>query len=244
MSAILKAMHAVMSEVGAIEKGRTNPQQGYKFRGIDDALEAIQPLFIKHGIICTQEVLEHEREVLPTKSGGSMVSVRLKILHTYRAVEDGSFVSATTWGEAMDAGDKATNKATAVALKLAHFFSFTIPTRDPELDTETQSPEVSAPLPKPAQRTAASRPTVPPPAPGTRNLPTNFPNYGRAKGAPIAGAATKDLEFYRNGAMRTLNDASKARWHDGERALLEAIDLEASKQSNEPPPHGDADQPF
>ncbi|WP_044890294.1 hypothetical protein [Myxococcus hansupus] len=57
-----------------------------------------------------------------------------------------------------------------------------------------------------------------------------FPNYGRSKGGPIAGASMGDLEFYANGARRTLNDASKSRWHDKERQLLAAIEAEIARQ--------------
>ncbi|MBZ4419243.1 hypothetical protein [Myxococcus sp. RHSTA-1-4] len=57
-----------------------------------------------------------------------------------------------------------------------------------------------------------------------------FPNYGRSKGAPIAGASMQDLEFYANGARRTLNDPSKSRWHDKERQLLAAIEAEIARQ--------------
>ncbi|WNZ62147.1 hypothetical protein QEG98_41130 [Myxococcus sp. MxC21-1] len=57
-----------------------------------------------------------------------------------------------------------------------------------------------------------------------------FPNYGRSKGGPIVGASMGDLEFYANGARRTLNDASKSRWHDKERQLLAAIEAEIARQ--------------
>lgn len=53
-----------------------------------------------------------------------------------------------------------------------------------------------------------------------------FPNYGRSKGQPVKGASRQDLEFYRNGCERTLNDPSKARFHAKERELLAAIDEE------------------
>ncbi|HVE86250.1 MAG TPA: hypothetical protein VND93_25510 [Myxococcales bacterium] len=84
-------------------------------------------------------------------------------------------------------------------------------------------------------------------------LPTALPNYGRSKGAPIRGASQGDLEFYANGARRSLADPSKARFHDKERALLEAIDQELQRQrggggggpdGEEPPPPGDEDAPF
>ncbi|NTX40821.1 hypothetical protein HUA74_22965 [Myxococcus sp. CA051A] len=57
-----------------------------------------------------------------------------------------------------------------------------------------------------------------------------FPNYGRSKGAPVAGASMQDLEFYANGARRSLNDPSKSRWHDKERQLLSAIEAEMARQ--------------
>ncbi|HVG62560.1 MAG TPA: hypothetical protein VNA24_28610 [Hyalangium sp.] len=91
---------------------------------------------------------------------------------------------------------------------------------------------------------------------------STFPNYGRSKGGPIHGATMQDLEYYANGARRSLADPSKARWHDKERALLAAIEAEISRQrgggggdeertgsrppmdDNEPPPHTDEDIPF
>lgn len=57
-----------------------------------------------------------------------------------------------------------------------------------------------------------------------------LPNYGRSKGAPVVGASMQDLEFYANGARRSLNDPSKSRWHDKERQLLAAIEAEMARQ--------------
>ncbi len=104
----------------------------------------------------------------------------------------------------------------------------------------------------PDRPAAAARPAaggVPSSAPE----PTQFPNYGRSKNAPIAGASEQDLEYYANGARRSLADPSKARWHEKERALLAAIEKEVARQrgeppgaggSGEPPPPGDEDAPF
>lgn len=85
-----------------------------------------------------------------------------------------------------------------------------------------------------------------------------FPNYGKAKGAPVLGAALKDLEFYASKARLSLEDPSKERWHAKERALLGAIEEEIARQQlggvpnpdptgmdgEEPPPHGDQDAHF
>jgi hypothetical protein len=56
---------------------------------------------------------------------------------------DGSSVSATVIGEAMDSGDKATNKSMSIAFKYACFQVFCIPTeemRDPDADTYKVGP--------------------------------------------------------------------------------------------------------
>ncbi|NOJ93381.1 hypothetical protein HMI51_10615 [Corallococcus coralloides] len=62
---------------------------------------------------------------------------------------------------------------------------------------------------------------------------TLLPNYGRSKGAPVYGASLQDLEFYANGARRSLADPSKSRWHDKERQLLTAIETEIARQRGE-----------
>ena len=76
-----------------------------------------------------------------------------------------------------------------------------------------------------------------------------FPNYGRSKGGPIRGATMQDLEYYANGARRSLADPSKSRWHDRERALLASIEAEIARQQGGgggeddggPPPPSDSD---
>ncbi|WP_415835376.1 hypothetical protein, partial [Corallococcus soli] len=60
-----------------------------------------------------------------------------------------------------------------------------------------------------------------------------LPNYGRSKGAPVYGASLQDLEFYANGARRSLADPSKSRWHDKERQLLASIEAEIARQRGE-----------
>lgn len=85
------------------------------------------------------------------------------------------------------------------------------------------------------------------PAPARRAAPageagTVFPPYGRSKGQPIAGASMQDLEFYAKGCRRTLGDPGKARWHDKERVLLQAIEAEMARQRGEAPPASSGDE--
>lgn len=73
---------------------------------------------------------------------------------------------------------------------------------------------------------------------GGGSLPTVFPNYGNAKGEPIAGASESTLDYYAAGARRTLDDPEKERFHDKERALLAAIEAARGGAADEfgPPP--------
>ena len=258
---IYGALAKVMTEVGVVGKSRKNPQQGYQFRGIDDVVAEVQEVLARHGVVVAPRVIDREREMIATKSGGTMASVRLLVEHTFFA-EDGSSVVATTLGEAMDSGDKASNKAMSAALKYALTETLMIPTRESDRDTEEASPEMAprapAAAPLPAQRTAATRPASTAKAADQRPRAASaagvmFPNYGRAKGAPVSGASMQDLEFYANGARRSLADPAKERYHASEKRLLDAIEAEIARQSDpsnftsepgEPPPHADEDVPF
>lgn len=157
---IYAALSKVMHDVGHVGKDRENPQQGYQFRGIDDVAKAVQPAFVAHGVVCVPRVLEREREMVPTKSGGFMASVRLLVEHTFYAA-DGSSVTAITLGEAMDSGDKASNKAMSAALKYALLETLCIPVDEPDRDTEEQSPERAKPKPAAATKAAASTAALP-----------------------------------------------------------------------------------
>ena len=154
---IYGALARIIAAVGVVGKTRKNVAQGYQFRGIDDVLSACQSVLAEHGVVCVPRVVEREREVVATKNGGFMASVRLLIDHTFYA-RDGSFVVCTTLGEAMDSGDKASNKAMSAALKYALVETLCIPTFEDDRDTETASPEMAGTA-KP--RAAPAKPAAP-----------------------------------------------------------------------------------
>jgi hypothetical protein len=143
MLQIFAAMPLVMKAIGPIAKSRRNEQQKYNFRGIDEIYNEIQSALADNGVFVVPRVIEREREEFEYKSGGRGYSVRLLIDHTFYA-SDGSFVTARTLGEAMDSGDKASNKAMSAAMKYALIETFCIPTEEPK-DTENDSPEIKSP---------------------------------------------------------------------------------------------------
>lgn len=154
---IYAALAKVMAEVGAIGKTRKNESQKYQFRGIDDVVAHVQDVMAQQGVICVPRVVERERELLDSKSGGKMASVRLLVEHTFYAL-DGSSVVCTTLGEAMDSGDKASNKAMSAALKYALTETLLIPTYEVDRDTEEQSPQIGPPSAVASTRAAPPSP--------------------------------------------------------------------------------------
>lgn len=137
---IYEAISNVMAEIGAIGKEKKNQQQGFMYRGIDDVMNALQPSLVKHKVFIVPEVTSETREEKVNKNGTLLFYVRLGV--TYRFfTTDGSSIETKVIGEAMDSGDKATNKAMSIAYKYACFQVFCIPTeemKDP--DAEAHEP--------------------------------------------------------------------------------------------------------
>lgn len=135
---IYKAISTVMEDIGIVGKDSTNKQQGYKFRGIDAVMNALNPALVKNKVFVVPEVLEQRREERSSRGGGVLIYSICKIKYTFFTV-DGSSVCAIVIGEGMDSGDKATNKAMSIAFKYACFQVFCIPTEEliEEPDKET-----------------------------------------------------------------------------------------------------------
>lgn len=145
---IYEAISKCMEEIGAVGKNDRNNQQGFMYRGIDAVMNAINPALVNNHVFVVPEVLEQRREERPSKSGGLLIYSICKIKYTFFA-EDGSFITAVTIGEGMDSGDKATNKAMAIAFKYACFQVFCIPTEEMK-DPDAEVHEIADNKPKPA----------------------------------------------------------------------------------------------
>lgn len=155
---IYEAICNVMSEIGAIEKSKKNQQQGFMYRGVDDVMNALQPLLVKYKVFIVPEVLEQTREERTTKNGNTVIYSVCKVKYTFYA-DDGSFVQAVVVGEGMDSGDKATNKAMSIAFKYACFQTFCIPTEE-MVDPDAESHEITPKSQKPP-KTPPKQPNKP-----------------------------------------------------------------------------------
>lgn len=141
MMNIYQSITKIMEEVPSVGKTQKNKTQGFMYRGIDDVMNALQPLLAKNKVFIVPEILEQMREERTSYKGGNLIYSICKIKYKFYA-EDGSSIEAITIGEGMDSGDKATNKAMAIAMKYALFQVFCIPT-DEMKDPDSETPEPS-----------------------------------------------------------------------------------------------------
>lgn len=123
--AMIRITRAIAEE--GIGKTRKNTQQGYNFRGVDEVMNAFAPILAKEGVFTQPHFTNREVSERTTKSGSVLYSVSVAGSFDFVA-EDGSSVTVGPFfGEAMDSGDKATNKAMATAFKYAMFQTFCVP---------------------------------------------------------------------------------------------------------------------
>lgn len=164
----------IMGEIDAIGKnGESKDYNGkvqYKFRGIDQVYNALNPVMAKYGVFVCPEILDQTRENRTSSNGKPLIYSILTVRFTVYA-PDGSSIQMVIIGEGMDSGDKATNKAMSIAMKYAMFQLFMIPTdemRDPDADVHNLQPTPPPEPPKPQKAPGASVTTsrrVPEPEP-------------------------------------------------------------------------------
>lgn len=145
---VYKAISAVageLSEQGIKKERKQGSQVTYAFRGIDAVYNALAPALVKHGLLILPRCTERTSCERVSKSGGALFYITVRAEFDFVSVEDGSIHTAVTYGEAMDSGDKATNKAMSIAYKYAAFQAFCIPTEETAADPDA---EIHHPAPR------------------------------------------------------------------------------------------------
>lgn len=155
---IYAAIAGVINDIGTVSKDKINKQQGFKYRSIDDVYSVLNPALAKNRVFILPEILNERREIKTTAKGTQMICVILDMKYTIYA-EDGSHIQTTLKGEAMDTGDKAINKAMAIAYKYLCFQLFCIPVEDmadPDADSHELGTDKQLPKEAPKSRTLTS----------------------------------------------------------------------------------------
>lgn len=144
----MKTVYQLIASVSAdlartgISKAQKNDQQGYKFRGIDDVLNALAPMLATHGLVILPRVVSRSQTERTTPRGGVLFYTIVEVEFDFVSSHDGTRHTIKVFGEAMDSGDKSTNKAMSAAYKYAAFQTFCIPTEG-DNDADKTTHEVS-----------------------------------------------------------------------------------------------------
>lgn len=174
-----------MEKIGAISKDRKNPV-GFWYRGIEDALNHLQPALIELGLTVEIECRDL-RTAHYVEKGEKKDRLQFQshlLMDVSFIATDGSRSKRTAAGEGLDtAGDKATNKAMAAAFKYAIFLGLCIPVEDGTLT----DPDATG-----VKTTEATVPSVPviPTLPSLPSLP--------ATGAAPEGTGPKITDTIRD----------------------------------------------
>lgn len=137
--AAICAVQGALSKIG-VAKDKKNVSQGFTFRGIDDVYGALAPLLAEHKLVIIPRFSRRVETDRQTAKGGSMLHVVVEGVYVFCSAEDGSQTESLMYGEAMDSGDKATNKAMSAAYKYMAFQVFCIPLTGEDADATTPPP--------------------------------------------------------------------------------------------------------
>lgn len=157
-----QALSKVMGDVQAVKKDSKNQAQKFNFRGIDAVMNAVGPALRKHGVTILPEDVEVHRSNGTTASGKQTAEVVVKV--TYRVYGPaGDSIHGKVAAEAMDFGDKAIAKAMSVAYRTFLLQALTIPTDEPDPDSESFEREAPSGIGA-SQQTGSSQQNAPLPA--------------------------------------------------------------------------------
>lgn len=150
---VYAAIAAVASELceKGVGKTRHNPQQDYRFRGIDDFYNALAPALARHHLCILPRCLSREKFERTTQKGGILTYTVIAAEFDFVSAEDGSkHTVGPFYGEAMDSADKSTNKAMSAAYKYCVMQAFSVPvagqTIDSEVDGVAPEPDLDSAL--------------------------------------------------------------------------------------------------
>lgn len=110
-------MAEVMQSVGTIGKDSKNQQQNYEFRSLEAVVQALSKPMAKAGIVVVPKFGEPVFEKVKSNRGSE--GYRCVIRGDFEITDGTQRFQLTTYGEAIDYGDKSTNKAMSAALKYA-----------------------------------------------------------------------------------------------------------------------------
>lgn len=135
-----QALSKVMGDVQAVKKDSKNLAQKFNFRGIDAVMNAVGPALRKYGVVILPEEVDVHRTNGNTASGKQAAEVFVKVAYRIYGPA-GDSIHGKVAAEAIDFGDKAIAKAMSVAYRTFLLQALTIPTDEPDPDSESYDRE-------------------------------------------------------------------------------------------------------
>lgn len=132
---LVERLVAVKREVGAVGKADRNSAQGFNFRGIDAVLNAVAGPFMKHGVMVYPRLQSLDKGTASTAKGSVMNTVVVTVEYVFTDGKDR--IVTVVPGEAFDSGDKCVAKAMSVAYRTALIQTLSLPTDEPDPDSES-----------------------------------------------------------------------------------------------------------
>lgn len=132
----LLAWLRVRADIKSIAKERVFTGQNWKFRGIDEALNAFGPVTLRHGV----NVIPHrvEPSFRDARTSGGKPTRECTVTVTWRIYGPMfDYFQAQTIGESLDSGDRGSSKAQSIARRELLFGVGLTPTGDPNTDVST-----------------------------------------------------------------------------------------------------------
>lgn len=199
---LYQKLAAITGEIGAIKKGGKNTEQHYDFIEYAAVAATLRTLFSQYHVMCIPTMGERSEQEIKSSNGKIGYHVLIKFTFKFVNSDKPDETESIEWvGEAIDYGDKATNKAATAALKYCLMRTFNVSEKSDE-DADSASPEVG-------ESTSASR--------------SNFSNLATPKQKQLIkdlltkiGVAPEDMQGYlieqygiKDTERMTKNDASK-----------------------------------
>ncbi len=178
---IYTALMNINKELKAVGKTQFNAGQKFKFRGIDDFINALHPLIAKYNVFITQDILNYE-----IKENHVFIQVRYDF-----TAEDGSKVSSSILAEGRDNFDKAIGKSYSAALKVLLTQTFLIPTEDLE-EGDFENPESGSRVPVTVPKPAGSADNGSLHNQANKTVSGSVPGAGRSESVPAEEAGPFD----------------------------------------------------
>ena len=155
---LAEAVCRVMEQVGYVQKDKQMQGGGsYKYVSVEAVIDALRPEMIRQQLVLlpagmdpiTIETFENKNG---TRQNRTQVKYTFKMLHA----PSGEAEEIVVIGEAIDVGDKSSNKAMTAARKYALIMAFNIETGiDPD-DTPSHTQERAAPVQQPRPQAATN----------------------------------------------------------------------------------------